>query len=135
MTQPDDESLRQAFRTMARHDARRTPEFHALIARSAPRPTWQKVVPVASALALAACVLIGLRVSSEQSMRASAPAAAPVAAAAPAATSAPEAAPGQLAAVDAAPLDFLLTLPGSSALTSVPTFPTRGEFPLPGRSR
>lgn len=133
MTHPDDESLRQAFRTMARHDARRTPEFHALIARSAPRPLWQKVVPLASALALAACVLIGLRASSEQS-----PAvftAAPRAAAAPAATALAEEATPLLAAADPAPLDFLLALPGSDALRRVPSFPTRGEFPLPGRSR
>ena len=64
MTPPEeDDWLRQAFRTMARHDARRTPEFQALRARATPRPAWQTVVPVASALALAACVLIGFSVT------------------------------------------------------------------------
>lgn len=135
MTQPEDDSLREAFRTMARHDARRAPEFRALLARVAratPRPTWHKVVPVASALALAACVLLGLQVSSRQSDSAVS-AVAP--AAAPAAAPTTELAAPALAANDPAPLDFLLTLPGSSALSSVPAFDTRTDFPLPGRTR
>ena len=64
MTPPEeDDSLRRAFRTMARHDARRTPEFQVLRARATPRPAWQVVVPAASALALAACLLIGFSVT------------------------------------------------------------------------
>lgn len=129
MTQPDDETLREAFRTMARHDARRTPEFRALLARSAPRPTWQKVVPVASALALAACVLLGVRFASDPDRT---PAATAPAAAAPAATSVPV---SPVAVLDPAPLDFLLTVPGASGLSGVPTFLSRGELSLPGRSR
>jgi hypothetical protein len=136
MTQPEDDSLREAFRTMARHDARRTPEFQALVARSAPRPTWHKVVPVASALALAASVLIGLRMSSpERAMSASAPPPAAVPAAPAATTEAAGAVAGAMAVVDAAPLDFLLTLPGASAWQGVPSFPSGGAFPLPGRTR
>ncbi len=143
MTQPDDESLRQAFRSMARHDARRTPEFHALLARSSARPTWHKIVPAAAALALAASVLFGLRATQEERAESSAAfnAAAPVAAVAPAATAAPvapaahEEVQARLAFAEPAPLDFLLTLPGAAALGSVPTFSSYDSYPLPGRSR
>ena len=127
---------------LARHDARRSPEFRALVARTTPRSTWRKVAPAASALALASCVLLGLQLTS-RSDRAPMSAAAPPPAAMPGATAAAHS-PGALAAPDATdatdalaaadvPLDFLLTLPGATALSGVPSF--ESNLPLPGRTR
>ena len=130
MTQPDDESLRKAFRAMARHDARRTPEFRALVARGAPRSGWRKVVPVASALSLAACVLIGLRVSAN--LERSAPSASVAAAPFPASEATPAATAiattTARAAVDTSALGFLLTLPAASVSSAGPLAPP----PQPG---
>ena len=140
MTQPDDESLRQAFRAMARHDARRTPGFRALVARSAPRSALRKVVPVASTMALAACVLIGLRVSAHleraaPSVTVAAALPSPAAEASPAATATATNPALTLVAADAAPLEFLLTPPGASVNHGVPSFASSDDFPLPGRTR
>jgi len=117
MTPPEeDDSLRRAFRTMARHDARRTPELQALRARATPRPAWQVVVPAASALALAACVLIGFSVTLPKRDARSPVAAASPSPAAKGAAHGTEAAPAASAAAPSATASAVGTAPRVSEL-------------------
>lgn len=141
----DEEKLKRAFGALKTEDAKKAPSFRSIVDRGAPkkRSPWVVVVPLASSAAIAAVFLVWCGTST---MSAPAPtAAAPVAAnqrnqgaardeaalAAAGGESAAAAAGGKnaskadgiAAAVadlrappDPAPLDFLLALPGSSAL-------------------
>lgn len=140
----DEEKLKRAFSALKAEDAKKAPAFRTIVDRGAPkkRSPWVVLVPLASTAAIAAVFLVWCGTST---MSAPAPTAAPVAAnqknqpadepsraaagGEPAAAAAggkkASAADGITAAVadfhplpDPAPLDFLLALPGSSALAT-----------------
>lgn len=114
----DDERLKEAFSVLRRADARRVPSFEAMARPPAvrrPSPV-RFVVPVGSALAVAAAALVWLGVEQGRPT--------PLlsrAASAPAVLAAPP---------DLAPLDFLLRTPALAALSE-----GFDDYPLPGSSR
>ena len=142
----DEEKLKRAFSALKAEDAKKAPVFRTIVDRGAPkkRSPWVVLVPLASTAAIAAVFLVWCGTST---MSAPAPtAAAPTVAAnqknQPADEAAHAAAGGEPAAAaaaggkkasadgitaavadfhpppDPAPLDFLLALPGSSALAT-----------------
>lgn len=137
MTDRDDEPLKRAFGTLRADDERRAPPFEKLARAGKPRrrSTWAVVVPLTSAVAAAAVFVVWC--NTQHLANDGAPlAAAPAAPAAPAATTAgnapaPAATPVR-ALSDPAPLDFLLHMPGTSALAAMPTF---DDGLIHGRSR
>ena len=112
----DDERLKQTFEKLRREDARGAPSFEAIRKRRSRRASpWATAVPFASVLAAAAVFVVWCNTSTTH-----APPAAPVAMG-PAAT--PQGGETALpaAAVDDAPLDFLLDVP---LLRGAPKFDT-----------
>ena len=97
----NDDDLRERFRSLKRHDARRAPPFDAMW-RKPRRSAWRLVVPIAGAAAAAAVFLVWCATATLR------PASAPLAIAAPALDA------------DPAPLDFLLDTPGLAALAGTP---------------
>jgi len=111
----DDERLKQTFDKLRQDDARRAPSFEAVRRRRARRTSpWAVVVPLGSALAAAAVLLVWCRTTPGS------PQAAMTVAVSPAPVASPlggESAPRP----DDAPLDFLLDVPG---LRGAPDFDT-----------
>ncbi len=107
----DDERLKQTFDQLRRGDARRAPSFEAVRGKHARRRSpWAAVVPIGSLLAAAAVIVVWCNAPSSSPRDA-----APVAVLAPPLGG--EVAP----ALDEAPLDFLLEVPG---LRGAPNFDT-----------
>ncbi len=106
---PEERKLRTRFQELAAHDRRNAPDFAKMW--TAPRPirSPRRIVASATTLAAAAMVLVWCGAHSMVSPSESAPAAAPAAAAAPVLGDR-----GDEAALDPAPLDFLLDVPGSA---------------------
>lgn len=110
----DDDKLRRAFAELRERDAKRAPPFEEIVRRGRPRPVrspWAIAAPIALC---AAAVLVWCRVEELQRKVAyvaapPAPPAGAVAAGVPAPSPDPE------------PLGFLLTLPGSGALSAAST--------------
>jgi hypothetical protein len=130
----DDERLKRGFTKLREADARRAPAFEALVRAGKPRrrSPWAVVVPITSAVAAAAVLVLWCstqQLASESAPVAAAPAHAPAAASAAAQIVDQKAAP---APPDSAPLDFLLEMPGTSALAAMPTF---DDALIHGRSR
>lgn len=130
MSDDDDDKLRRAFASLRERDARRAPPFDALAKKGPPRRAtspWAIAAAAAPALAAAAVLVMWCgtaRMSANAPTAAAPPAAQAPAAAAEHADDAPVAAARAAAdakpapAPDPAPLDFLLDLPGSSALAA-----------------
>jgi len=101
----DDERLKQTFEKLRKEDARGAPSFEAIRQRRPRRASpWAMVVPIASALAAAAVVVVWCNAGTSY-----APPAAPVAMG-PATPQGGEVAP-PVPALEDAPLDFLLDVP------------------------
>jgi hypothetical protein len=102
----NDDELRERFRVLRRHDARRAPAFAPMWRRAPARSPWTVVAPVVSLAAVAAVLLVWcgtqhLKMGKAPSLAAVSP-----------------------ADLDPAPLDFLLDTPGSAALSGTPDFGT-----------
>ena len=114
----DDERLKQTFEKLRQDDARRAPSFDAVRGKRARRRSpWAVVVPIGSMLAVAAVVVVWCN----------APTSDPQAAAPVAVIALPlggEVAP----ALDEAPLDFLLEVPGLRGAPSFDTSLLRGSL-------
>ncbi len=120
MTEPNDENLKRAFEALARDDARRAPAFENMACARPPRVAWLRVTaPVATLVAAAAALAVW--VTSSGSSPPTGPRHVPAAVA-------PTLAPAPL---DPAPLDFLLDVPGSSALATASQF---DENPIPAKA-
>lgn len=122
----DDERLKQTFDKLRQDDARRAPSFEQIRRRRARRASpWAVVVPLASALAAAAVLIVWCRTPDSPQ------AAAPVVLA-PAVVVSPAVAAGSLggesAPADDAPLDFLLDVPGLRGAPSFDTSLLRGSI-------
>ena len=117
MTEPNDDKLKRAFEALARDDARRAPAFEKFARSRPPRVEWLRVAaPVGTLVAAAAGVVMW--VASAKSTPQAGPAHPP-----PVASIAPT--------LDPAPLDFLLDVPGSSALATASQF---DENPIPAKA-
>jgi len=128
MTTDDEEKLRRAFGKLREHDARRAPRFEELARKGPPRAArspWIIAMPIASAAAAAAVFLLWCNMQAASTPQPTA--AAPAASAAPAdqpvedgkqaALDRPST-PPPLRVADPEPLGFLLSLPGSTVLTT-----------------
>lgn len=117
----DDERLKHAFDKLREDDARRAPSFESVRQRlPRKRSPWAIAVPVASAMAAAAVLVVWCNASNEAAPTPTATRATPMASSAPmGGESLGAAAAG--AEVDEAPLDFLLAVPG---LRGTPNFDT-----------
>lgn len=136
MSDREDEELRRRFGELRARDARKAPPFETLARAGKPKRTRSPWAVVAAVTPLAAAAAVLVLWCSTQKMSANAPSAAapppPPIAAGESAASTPAAvavADGKSVtppAHDPAPLDFLLDLPGSSALAAASDLePTR----------
>ena len=111
----DDERLKHAFDKLREDDARRAPSFEDVRQRlPRKRSPWAVVVPLASAAAAAAMLVVWCNVSRDETAPVVNTASSP-------ASRGGEAVAGDVAVVDEAPLDFLLAVPG---LRGTPNFDT-----------
>lgn len=118
----DDEKLKRAFGALKREDARKAPTFEAIGQRPKRRRSpWIVVVPIASAGAAAAAAMLVVWSNYSMAPQAAAPSAASEAELGASAGGARES-DGVAVIPDPAPLDFLLDLPGSSALAATTSF-------------
>ncbi|MBX3193218.1 MAG: hypothetical protein KF819_39910 [Labilithrix sp.] len=120
----DDERLKGAFTKLREADADKAPSFDALVRAGRPkrRSPWAFAAPIASLAAAAAALLLWCgtqTMATSSAPQAAPPANAPVASAALVAVDQEPA-----RAIDPAPLDFLLRMPGTSALAAMPSFGT-----------
>ena len=139
----DEEKLKRAFEALKREDAKKAPSFRALVEKGPlkKRSPWVVLVPLTTVAAAAAVFVVWCNTTQMSS------APAPTAAGPRYATdeppaAAPHAAGGKTAKADAvaaaladgtprsdpAPLDFLLDLPGSSALAATSSFDALKEL-------
>lgn len=115
----EDDRLREGFAKLRSEDARRVPAFEGMWKPRRERSPWAVALPLASAAAAAAVLLVWCGVHEATRSRTEL-SAAPPAAAAPAPPD------------DPAPLDFLLDMPLSATLAQAPNF---GTINLPGKNR
>lgn len=111
----DDERLKQTFEKLRQDDARRAPSFEEVRKRRARRTSpWAVVVPLASAVAAAAVLVVWCSApeSTAPPPSATAPASSPLGG---------ETVPAVATVAEEAPLDFLLDVPG---LRGAPDFDT-----------
>lgn len=131
----DDERLEEGFAKLRADDAARAPGFERMWRRPAPKPRspWAVVVPLGSAAAAAAAILVycGTQRLAERSEPAAVAVAPPPPPASAVAVDAVQASAAP-SFDDPAPLDFLLDVPGHASLARVPDLRTTL---LEGRTR
>lgn len=128
MTLPtDDEKLKQAFGALKREDARDAPSFESIAKRPKRRRSpWVVVVPLASVGAAAAAMLLVWSSTTSMAPQAAAPGPASRSDLGRAGGGGARESDGVAVTLsDPAPLDFLLDLPGSSALAATTSFDTK----------